>query len=93
MYSGRVGDYLVLFFRIFRLVITARLVAPRVGLRTRHDAGNIRIFAVVSISARATALARLGTPRCLFLLLFCTSALALALASRQRIPSSHLPLL
>lgn len=77
-----------------RLVVFGRLavfglVAPGIGLRSRHDAGNVRILTGTGASARTAALPRLGPARRLFLLFLCASALAFTFAPRQRIPSSH----
>jgi hypothetical protein len=68
-------------------------VAPRIGLRPRHDASNIGIFAVRAFSTGATACACFSTPRRFLLLLLRSSALALPLAPRQWISCSHLALL
>jgi hypothetical protein len=80
----------LLFFLFRRLV---GLVTPGVRLRTGNDAGDVRIFFWGTPVGPATAGARFSTTCGLFLLLFCTSALAFAFSPRQRIPSSHLPLL
>ena len=70
-----------------------RGIAPRIRLRTRHNAGNIRVFAGVSFFTCPAARACFGPSCGLFLLLFGASALAFALAARQWIPCSHLKLL
>jgi hypothetical protein len=81
------------FFGFVFLGVVGGLVAPGVGLRSRHNPGNIGVVCLVTLPTRASARARFGSPRGLFLLLFGTSPLSLALAPRQWIPCSHLAIL
>ena len=84
---------LFLLFFLFAVALSVGLVTPGICLWTGHDARDIWVFAFVSLTTSAPPRARFRTPGGLFLLLFCSSPLSLALASRQWIPCSHLALL
>jgi hypothetical protein len=94
-----VADRQLTRLRLFLLFLVAiprasvGLVTPGVRLRAGHDARDVWIFAFVSLTTSAAPRTCFRTPGSLFLLLFRSSPLSLALASRQWIPCSHLALL
>lgn len=89
----RVVQKLGLFFFRIVFLLGFGIVAPGVGLRAWHNPGNIGVFAGITLSTDAAAGAGFSSSRRFFLLLFCASTLALALAPGQWIPCSHLALL
>lgn len=87
------GAHSSAFFGFVFLGFVGRFVAPRVGLGSWNNPCDIRVFAGVTFTTTATTLAGFSSPRRFFLLLFRASPLSLALAPRQWIPCSHLPIL